>query len=81
MSARRRFVKELALAAARVAQTNQIIATQRRRIARLKCKGCETGHAEDLLETMIDLRTHLQDVQNRLLHALLTAGARPAMAY
>lgn len=81
MSARRRFVKELALAAARVAQTNKIIATQRRRIARLKCKGSETGHAEDLLETMIDLRTHLQDVQNRLLHALQTAAARPAMAY
>ena len=81
MSARRHFVKELTVAAAHVARTNKVIAEQRRRIARIKCKGGNTDHAEDLLETMLDVRAHHQGVHYQLLHALLTATARPAMAY
>jgi hypothetical protein len=52
MSARHHFVKELTLAAANVAWTNKIIAAQRRRVARVKCKGGDNGDAEDLLEMM-----------------------------
>jgi len=55
MSARSHFVKELTLAAAHVAQTNKNMATQRRRIARIKCAGGNTGQAEDLLEAMLDV--------------------------
>lgn len=81
MSARFDFVNELALAAAHVAQTTKIISVQRRRIARPKCKGRNRDHAEDFLETMLEVRAHHQDIHNKLLHALLTATARPAMAY
>ena len=81
MSSRRHFVKELAVVAAKVTQTNKIIAAQRRRIARVKCKGGNTGDAEDFLETMLEVRAHHQGVHNQLLHALLTVTTRPAMAY
>jgi hypothetical protein len=81
MSARSHFVKELSLAAARVAQSDRIIAGQRRHIARLRCKGGNIGHAEDILETMLDVRDHYQDVHYQLLHALLTTTTRPAMAF
>ena len=81
MSAYHHFVKELAVAAANVAQTNKIIAEQRRRIARVRCRGGNTGDAEDVLETMLDVRAHHQDVHNQLLFAVLTATARPAMTY
>ena len=81
MSARRHFVKELTLAAAHIAQANRIITVQRRRIARIKYEGGETGHAEDFLDAMLEVRAHHQDIHNQLLHALLTAAARPAMAY
>ena len=81
MSARNHFLRELTLAAAHVAQSNKIIAMQRRRIARIQCKGGNTGHAEDFLETMLQVRGHHQGVHNQLLHALLTTTARPAMAY
>jgi hypothetical protein len=81
MSARSHFVKELTLAAAHVAQTNKNMATQRRRIARIKCAGGNTGQAEDLLEAMLDVHARHEGVHNQLLHALLTATTRPAMAY
>lgn len=81
MFGRRQFVDELALIAAKVAQTNEIIAAQRRRIARAKCRSSNTTDAEDFLETMLEVRAHHQEVHNQLLHALLTATARPAMAY
>lgn len=81
MSSRRHFVRELAVVAAKVAQSNKIIAAQRRRIARVKCKGGYTGDAEDFLETMLEARAHHQGVHNQLLHALPTVTIRPAMAY
>ena len=81
MSARSHFVKELALAAARVVQSDKIIAVQRRHIARLKCKGSNIRYAEDILETMLEVHAHHHGVHTQLLHALLTTTARPAMAY
>jgi hypothetical protein len=81
MSARRHFMNELTLVAAHVAQTNKNIATQRRRIARIKCAGGNTRHAENLLETMLDVRAHHQGVHNHFLYALLTTTTRPAMGY
>ncbi len=81
MSARSHFVKELTLAAARVAQSDKIIAGQRRHVARLKCKGGNIRFAEDFLETMLEVRVHHQGVHYQLLHALLTTTARPAIAY
>ena len=81
MSARHHFVRELTLAAANVAWTNKIIAEQRRRVARVKCRGGDNGDAEDLLEMMLEVWTHHQGVHNLLLHAVLIAAARPAMAY
>jgi hypothetical protein len=81
MSARSDFMSELTLAAAKVVQSNKIIAEQRRRIARVKCKGDNTGDAEDFLETMLEVRAHHQDFHNYLLHALLTVTTRPAMPY
>ncbi len=81
MFARSHFVKELTLLAAHVARTNKAIAEQRKHIARLKCKGGNASHAEDLLETMLDLRAHHQGIHNQLLHALLTTTTRPAIAY
>jgi len=81
MSARGRFVKELALAAERVAQSDRIIAGQRRHIARIKCKGGSAGYAETILETMLDMRDHYQGLHYQLLHALLTTTTRPAMAF
>jgi hypothetical protein len=50
MSARRYLVKELALAAAHVAQLDKIISVQRSPIAQLKSKSGNSGHAEGLLE-------------------------------
>jgi hypothetical protein len=79
MSARRQFVKELTLAAANVSQTNKIVAAQRRRIARIKCKGGDTGYAENILEMILDVRDHHQGVHYQLLYALLTTTTRPAM--
>ena len=81
MSARSHFVKELTLAAARVAQSDKIIAGQRRHIARLKCKGGNIGFAKDILETMSEVHAHHQGVHNQLLRALLTTTTRPAMPY
>jgi hypothetical protein len=81
MFARRHFVNELALAAAHVAQTNKNIATQRKRIARIRCAGGNSAHAEDLLDAMLDVHAHYQGVHNQLLYALLTVTTRPAMAY
>ena len=60
---------------------DKAIAEQRKHIARLKCKGGNASHAEDLLETMLDVRAHHQDIYNQLLHALLTVTIRPAIAY
>lgn len=80
-SARHYVVKELLVGAADVAQTNRVIATKRRHIALIKCSGSNAGHAEDLLETMLDVRAHHQSIHNQHLHALLTATTRPAMAY
>jgi hypothetical protein len=81
MFGRRQFVNELALVAAKVAQTNEIIAAQQRRIARAKCRSSKATDAEDFLETMLEVRAHHLGVHDQLLHALLTAIARPAMAY
>ena len=81
MSSRSHFVKELTLAAAHAAQTNKNIVTQRKRIARIRCAGGNAGHAEDLLEAMLDVHAHHQGVHNQLLYALLTVTTRPAMAY
>jgi hypothetical protein len=81
VSARRHFVNELTLAAANVAYTNRVIAAQQKRIARIRCKGGNTGHAEDLLETMLDVSAHHQGIHDRLLYALLTATTHPVMAY
>jgi hypothetical protein len=81
MSARSEFMNELTLAAAKVVQSSKIIAEQRRRIARVKCKGGNTEDAEDFLETMLEVRAHRQDVHDHMLHALLTVTTRPAMPY
>jgi hypothetical protein len=81
MSARSHFVKELVFAAARVAQSDRIIAEQRRHIARLKCKGGNIGCAENILETMLDVHDHYLGVHYQLLHALLTTSTRPAMPF
>jgi hypothetical protein len=81
MSARSHFVKELVFAAERVAQSDKIVAGQRRHVARLRCKGDHTGFAEDILETMLEVRAHHHGVHYQLLHALLTTTTRPAMPY
>ena len=81
MSVRQHFMNELAFAAESVAHANKIIAEQRRRIARLKCKGGNADHAEDLLEIMLDRRIICQDFHDQLLHALLTTTTRPVMPY
>jgi hypothetical protein len=78
MSAYHHFVKNLP---SPLQTSHRSIAEQRRRIARVRCRGGNTGDAEEVLETMLDVQAHHQDVHNQLLFAVLTTTARPVMAH